>query len=257
MRLFGCYIYSVGIIIGYTISHGPIRLAVSADIPKQLVDLMQRYADMLLLLRMSSFSSERMKLLRFYLYDLCEDQSFLDCSSPEAIVEQLKRYISMFSIDLLHIIIVKFNEFQEAVQEYDKFRQKFLSNTAVHELKDAFNKQAPLESSVESITLKLKEMGADFTLKALRKLACHLFGISYKAMILFDVRAGCIAVTWAAPVSLVPMLRKNIEQCHSLIDLQRLGVLELVIGHWIVTPEYQGVIYTIVVIKIICNYILS
>ena len=229
-------------IIGYTISHGPICLAVSADIPKQLINLMQRYADMLLLLRMSSLPPEKMKVLRFYLYDLCEDQLFLDCSSPEAIVEQLKRYISMFSIDILLIIIIKFIEFQEAVQEYDKFRQEFLSNTAVHELKDAFNKQAPLESSVESITLKLKEMGTDFTLKALRKLAYHLFGISYKAMILFDVRAGCIAVTWVVPVSLVPMLKKNIEQCHSLTDLQRLGVLELVIGHWIVTPEYKGVV---------------
>ena len=224
--------------LGYTISHGPIRLAVSADIPRQLLNLMQRYADMLLLLRMSSLPSEKMKLLRLYLRDLCDDQLFLDCSSTFEIVDQLKRYISIFNIDILLMIIGKFIEFKEAVQEFEKFRLEFLSNTAVDELRDAFNKQAPLETNVESITLKLKEMGSDFTLKALRNLAHHLFGIE-KAMVLIAVRAGCIAVTWTIPVSLVPVLKRNVEQ-HSLTYLQRLGVLEIVIGHRIVAPDYQG-----------------
>ena len=224
--------------LGYTISHGPIRLALSADIPRQLLNLMQRYADMLLLLRMSSLPSEKMKLLRLYLRDLCDDQLFLDCSSTFEIVDQLKRYISIFNIDILLMIIGKFIEFKEAVQEFDKFRLEFLSNTAVDELRDAFNKQAPLETNVESVTLKLKEMGSDFTLKALRNLAHHLFGIE-KAMVLIAVRAGCIAVTWTIPVSLVPVLKRNVEQ-HSLTYLQRLGVLEIVIGHRIVTPDYQG-----------------
>lgn len=200
---------------------------------------MNGYADMLLLLRKSCLSSETLQDVKFYLYDLCDDDdSFLRCSSIVAIVEQRKRYISMFNIETLIISLNVFKlslRVKKSVRKYKKQLDVFLSDTSVQQLKDAFEQQTPLKSDFETITLKLDKK-EPLKLLALKKLAYHIFGISSKTMILFDFRSGCITVTWLAPNAVVPILKKNAWQ-HSPAALEMLGVLEVVIGAQVV---HQG-----------------
>ena len=197
---------------------------------------------MLYLLRKVSLSSEALEDLKYCLFDLChDDQSFLDCSSTAALVQQLKRYISLFNIEILMIILDKFDSstVEESVQKYKQQLDIFLSNTSIKQLKDAFQSQTPLPNDVESVTMKLDESRAEATLTSLKKLAYYLFGINSNTLILFEVRAGCIAIRWLVPMAVVPILKKKVEQ-HSLATLSRLGVLELVIGLKVTSPEYQG-----------------
>ena len=125
------------------------------------------------------------------------------------------------------------------MQRYKQQLDKFLSSTSVKQLKDAFQSQTELPSDVESITMKLDERRAEATLTALKKLAYHLFGISSKTLVLSGVGAGCMVITWLAPMAVLPILKKNAKQ-HSPATLLKLGVLKLVIALDVILPEYQG-----------------
>ena len=186
--------------------------------------------------------SETIQDLTYYLADVCDDDhSFLDCSTTFDFIRQLKRYISLFNIEILMIIHDMFKSFavKKSVQKYKQQLDTFLSSTSIKQLKDAFQSHTSPPNNVESITMKLDESRADATLAALKKLAYHLFGISSKTLILFEVGAGCITITWLAPMAVVPILKRKAAQ-HSPATLSRLGVLEFVIGLKVISPEYQG-----------------
>ena len=227
--------------VGYSLSHGPIQLLVSADVPHDLLQLMKGYGNMLLVIRNAELSSKTFQNLIYFSADVCDDDHLLDCSSVPAFVRHFKRYISLFNIKILMVIYEKFKSstVEESVQKYKQQLDAFLSSTSIKQLKDAFQCQTSLPRDVESITLKLEETKSEYTLATLKKLAYHLFGITSKTMILFGVGQGCVAIRWLAPMAVVPILRKKAEQ-HSPEILSRLGVLELVIGLKVTSPEYQG-----------------
>ena len=241
--------------------HGPIRVFVKPDVPEGLLPLMEKYADMLLVLRTTKLSSDNLRCVKLFLSDFCDEKSLRQCVTLcdviDVLIEQLKIYI--FNIESLDVSCKHFNtKIKESVQKYKQDLNKFLSNTSVKEFKNALQTQILDASKVESVVLKLYEIKSEDTLRNLKKLAYHFFGISSKALVQCEVGPGCVRITWLVPVSLVPTLRAMAERL-SQDFLTRQGVLQLVIGYWQIIPD-QGLfflLFSLLLLKVAICFILS
>ena len=194
---------------------------------------MRSYADMLLILRTTKLPDEKFLCLKYFLSDFCEEESLQHCSTSCNIVDTLKKHLKIyiFNIDTLTVSCKYFcsSDVTGSVQQYGQQLDDFLSNTSVKEFKGALETQIIDSSKVESVTLKLDKNRTDNTLKALKRLVYHFFGIQYKVFIHCATEDGCVRITWTVPTSLVPTLREKAEQL-SPEYLASKGVLELVIG---------------------------
>ena len=222
---------------GSTMRHGPVKVSVGPDVPKDLFMLLDEYSTMLVVVRTAELPPSNFSKLKLYLSDFCDEKLIRQCTDLCAIVdfliEKLKIYI--FNIDTLTVISCKYfdnTDVQVSVQQYKKQLNSFLSNTHVKDFMDALQTKVLDSDSVEEITLKLIEsINHDDTLRELKKLAHYFFDINSRALILTKIGSGCVCITWLAPVSLVPTLRTMARQHSQDLDsLERRGVLELVIG---------------------------
>ena len=221
---------------GYTMRHGPVKVSVGPDVPKDLLTLLDEYSSMLLVVRTAELPPSNFSKLKLYLSDFCNEKLIRQCTDLCAIVdlliEKLKIYI--FNIDTLFFSCKHFDntDVQYSVQQYKKHLDDFFLTTHVKDFKDALQTKVSDSDSVEEITLKLIEsINHDDTLRELKKLAHYFFGINSKALILSKIGSGCVCITWLVPVSLVPTLRTMARQHSQDLDsLERRGVLELVIG---------------------------
>ena len=224
--------------------HGPIQVFVKPDVPEGLLSLMEKYADMLLVLRTTKLSSRNLRRVKLFLSDFCDEKSLRQCVTLcdiiDVLIEQLKIYI--FNIESLDVSCKHFNtKIKESVQKYKQDLNKFLSNTSVKEFKSALQTKILDASKLEPVVLKLDEIKSQGTLKNLKMLTYHFFGNSSKALVHCEVSPGCVRITWLVPVSLVPTLRAMAER-HSRDYLTEQGVLELVIGYWQIFPD-QGLCF--------------
>ena len=217
-------------------SHGPVQVVVEPDIPKELLALRTKYADMLLVLRTARLSKETLSRLKLFLADFCEERSFKMCPSPEDIVEQLtlKLKIHIFNIDTLTACCKHFrnNKVNQSIQQYKVHLSMFMSTASVKELQSSLlhvTDKITFLKDTEPLTLKLDETAIGDTLMNLKKLVYHFFGDSSKALVFHNIHYGCVCVTWIVPASLVSTLRAKAQQLSSKYLASR-GVLELVIG---------------------------
>ena len=227
--------------------HGPIEVHVKRRVCKGLLPLMQKYTDMIVILKRVKLSDKKFANLKSFLSEYCDDESFEECSSPKVVVEQLKEKLKIYIFDISTLTACcKYfggwmSEARRSIEQYKKSVNRFLSNTPVKELTECFwakvsRPQDVIPQDVELITLKLDVNVSKDSLKNLKKLMFHLFGVTSKAAILHKVRKGCVCVTWVVSTSLVPILKEKAEQL-SPEYLASKGVLELVIGLRIVPNE--------------------
>ena len=210
---------------------------VKPEVCKGLLPLMEKYTDMIVILKSVRLSDKKFVRLKSFLSEYCDDESFEVCSSPKVIVQQLKNKLKIYIFDIstLTACCKHFgSKAKQSIEQYEKCVNRFLSNTLVKELTECFwAKVLRLHDvrpqDVERIILKLDVNVSKDSLKNLKKLMYHLFGVTSKAAILHKVRPGCVRVTWCVPTSLVPTLREKAEQL-SPEYLASKGVLELVIG---------------------------
>ena len=231
---------------GYTMQHGPVKVTVGPDVPKDLFMLLDEYSNMLLVVRTAELPQSSFFKLKFFLSDFCDEKLIRQCTNLCAIVdlliESLKIYI--FNIDTLTVSCKHFDnaDVQVSVQQYKKLLDNFLSTTHVKDFKDALRTKVLDCSSVEEITLKLDESVNSNTLRELKKLVHHFFGNSSRALIHCKTGSGCVCITWLVPVSLVPTLRTMARRHSQDLDyFERQGVLELVIG-----LRIEGLYYCII-----------
>ena len=231
---------------GYTMRHGPVKVSVRPDapvkvsvgLPEDLFALMEKYYNMLLVVKTAKLSSKKFHQLKVFLSGFCAEKSIQLCDNLCAVVDLLvdclKLYI--FNIDTLTVSCKYFNvaKVKVSVQEYKKHLDIFLSTTHVKDFKDALRTKVLDCSSVEEITLKLNENINSNTLRELNHLVYHFFGNISRSLIYCKIDLGCVCITWLLPVSMVSTLRAVVKQ--RLQDpkyrdrLERQGVLELVIG---------------------------
>ena len=210
--------------------HGPIQVFVKPDVPKDLLSLMEEYANMLLEIRSANLPSFKFDRLKMFLSDFCREKLIRKCTSlcdvVDLLVEKMKIYY--FNIDTLIACCKHFDsaEVKDSIQQYEQQLKEFLSATTIKEFKGTLQTKIVDRSAVESIILKLDESRTEDTLDALEKLVKHFFG---NALFLSDVRPGCVCIIWLASSSLLPALRTMAEQ-HSHEYLASQGVLEIVIG---------------------------
>ena len=221
--------------------HGnSIKVIVNPDVPRSLLSLMEEYAEMLVVLRMTKLPEEKFTELTFFLSSYCQ-ASICHCSTLNKVIEflQEKMKIWIFNIDTLIAIKKKFNSSKatSSIERYKQHLEKFRSSALVKEFQDALEVQINNTShDFDSIVLKLDEVRTEDTLQNLRKLAYDIFGVHSKALIHIRTGIGCVCVTWLVPMSLVSTMRAIAVQ-HSEKYLTSLGVLELVIGLRIAPSE--------------------
>ena len=218
--------------------HGPVKVSVGPSVPEELFALMDKYYNMLLVVKTAKLSSKKFRKLKLFLSDYCAEKSIQLCENLCAIIDLLvdclKLYI--FNIDTLTVSCKHFYDakVQVSVQEYKKHLDKFLSSTQVKNFKDALRTKVLDCSCVEEITLKLNESINNNTLRELNNLVHHFFGNISRGLIHCKIDLGCVCITWLLPVSMVPTLRAMVKQRLQDPDyqdhLERQGVLELVIG---------------------------
>ena len=216
----------------------PVKVSVEPKVPEDLFALMEKYYNMLLVVKTAKLSSKKFRQLKVFLSDFCAEKSIQLCDNLCAIVDRLvdclKLYI--FNIDTLTVSCKHFNvsKVRVSVLEYKKHLDIFLSTTYVKDFKDALRTEVLDCRSVEEITLKLNESINDNTLRELNNLVHHFFGNISKGLMPCKTDVGCVCITWLLPVSMVSTLRAIVKQ--RLQDpeyqdhLERHGVLELVIG---------------------------
>ena len=218
---------------GYSIEHGPVRVHVKPDVPDSLLSLMRSYANMLLVLRTTEVPQNKFYRLKIFLSDFCDEKSIRHCSTVCDVIDVLKEHLKiyMFNIDTLNVSYDYFcsPDVTDSLQQYRQQLNEFLSKNSVNDVKGTLETEIADSSKVESVTLKLDESRTENTLKELKRLVYHFLGNIHKALIPCEIRTGCVCVTWAIPISLVPILRKRVEQI-SPEDLASEGVLELVVG---------------------------
>ena len=216
--------------------HGPIEVIVNPDVPKSLLSLMEEYADMLVVLKMTKLSEDELTKLKLFLSRYCQlDEDLLfKCSSLSHVIRFLEQELKIwiFNINTLVATKERFNS-DKATSSIEQYRQhlvEFLSSTSVKEFKDALEVHINDPShAFESIILKLDESRTGDTLQHLKMLAYDIFGVRGRALNLIRIDMGCVCVTWLVPTSLVSTMRAIAEQ-RSEKYLANLGVLELVIG---------------------------
>ena len=218
--------------VGFTMWHGPLRVSVDPDVPNKLRVLLEEYADMLVILRMSKLSKNNFSKLKLFLYGYCSLESIEQCTSLRAVVdlliEHLKIYI--FNIETLNASCKYLDDpIKISVQVYKQHLCDFLTNTSIKEFARTLQTKVIDSTGIESITLKLDESRVDDTLKALNTLIYHFFGNCSKALNHCETGPGCVCITWLVSTSLVSTVRTMAEQ-HSQKYLASQGVLELVIG---------------------------
>ena len=195
---------------------------------------------MLFVLRTTTLPDDKFLRLKMFLSDFCDEESIQQCSTLSAVVDKLKQHLKIyiFNIDTLNVCRKHFcsSDVTRSLQQYKQQLNDFLSNTSVKEFKGALETQIIDSHNLEPVILKLGESRSNDTLSALKRLVYHYFGNVLKTLILFEIRAGCVCITWCVPSSLVPTLREKAEQL-SIEDLASKGVLELVIGLRIVPNE--------------------
>ena len=214
--------------------HGPIKVIVSPDVSKSLLSLMEEYAEMLVVLRMTKLPEKKFIELTLFLSSYCQ-ASICYCSTLNNVIEFLQENMKIwiFNIDTLIAIKEKFNsnKVTSSIERYRQYLKKFCTSTSVNEFQDALEVQINNTShDFDSIILKLrKSRRTKDTLQDLKKLAYHIFGVHSKALIYIRTGRGCVCITWLVPTSMVSTMRAMAEQ-QSEEYLANLGVLELVIG---------------------------
>ena len=217
-------------IVGYAMPHGPIQVFVKPDVPKDLLSLMEEYANMLEEINSADLPSTNFDRLKGFLSFYCREKLIRKftslCDVIDFLVDKMKIYI--FNIDTLIACSKHFDsaKVKGSIQQYRQQLNEFLSGTTIQEFKGTLQTKIIDRSVVESIILKLDESRTEDTLDALEKLVKHFFG---NALLLSDVRPGCVSIIWLASSSLLPALRTAAEQ-HSHNYLASQGVLEIVIG---------------------------
>ena len=217
-----------------------IKVIVNPDVPRSLLSLMEEYAEMLVVLKMTKLPKEKFTKLTLFLSTYCQ-ASICHCSTLNKVIEFLQENMKIwiFNIDTLIAIKEKFNSSKatSSIERYRQYLEKFHSSALVKEFQDALEVQINNTShDFDSIILKLDEVRTEDTLQNLRKLAYDIFGVHSKALIHIRTGIGCVCVTWLVPMSLVSTMRALAVQ-HSEEYLASLGVLELVIGLRIAPSE--------------------
>ena len=204
---------------------------------------------MLMVLQRTEISEKSLHDLRVFLSGLCTDVSFKSCSSLECVVEllELKSKIFLFNIEPLVACCRcrRKNLYQpffegdvcRAVLGYKVRIKRFQSGITLKNFRCSLREAIKDINGMAEVTLKLNETVSSDTADILEKLPFQLFGVVSKALLLCEVRTGCVCVTWCVPTSLVPTLREKAEQL-SPEYLASKGVLELVIGLRI--APYEG-----------------
>ena len=213
--------------------HGPVQVFVEPDVPNALFFLMEQYADMLVVLRISELPATSFLKLKMFLSGYCNETLFRQCSNlcgvVDILVEKMKIYL--FNIDTLNASCKYCDDtIKHSVQEYKQHLNNFLSNTTVKEFMGTLQTKVVDRTGLESITLKLDESRADDTLKALNMFLYRFFGNCSKALNHYDTSPGCVCITWIISTSLVPTLRAMAEQ-HTLKYLVSQDILEFAIGN--------------------------
>ena len=213
--------------------HGSIEVYIEPGVPSALKSLLEEYADMLMVLRLTKPRKTTLTKLVTFISDFSEESSIRRCSSlSDAInilIEKLKIYI--FNIDILSASCKHFDrrKMKASVREYKQHLNEFLSNTSVKEFMGCLQTKIIDHSIVEPITLKLDESRTDCTLKALKTLIYHFFGNCSKALAHCDTGPGCVSITMLVPTSFVPTFKWMAEQL-SCEYFASQGGLELVAG---------------------------
>ena len=229
-------------VLGYTLHNGPVEVSVrvGSDVPKGLVPLMKSYAHMLVEFRKIELCEENFLDLTRFLSVFCDEESIQQCNTTDQVICSLQRNLKIYifniepleaSCDHFHSSAVK-----TMLDQYRDQLKHFLSNCSVKEFKGVLKTEIRASSKVETVTVKLEESIAEYTLGALRKLIFHFFGVLYKVLLHCGIDDGCVRVTWVVTASLIPILREKAEQL-SPEYLASKGVLELVIGLRIVPNE--------------------
>ena len=248
--------------LGYMMQHGSIEVTVNPDVPRNLLSLMEEYAEMLLVLRMTKISARKFTELTLFLLGYFQSdeasESIHKCSTLRHVIDFLQKELKIwiFNIDTLIAIKKKFNSRKatSSIEQYRQHLKEFCSSTSVKEFKDALEVQINDPShSFESIILKLDEVRANNTLHNLKKLVYDIFGVSSKALIHIRTGMGCVCVTWLVPTSLVSTMRAMTEQ-HSGKYLARLGVLELMIGSLRISPN-EGLLHLCVYTEFLLTFL--
>ena len=222
--------------------HGSIEVTIKPDVSRGLMSLVGEYADMLLVLRSTKLRNKSTKKLVTFFSDFSDEQLVRECSTLskaiDILIEKFKIYI--FNIEILTASCKHFDkpQMKTCVQKYKQHLNEFLENTSVKEFMDNFQTKIIDHEIVEFVTLKMDESRIDCSLRALKTLICHFFGVIYKALGHCDTGAGCVCITWLVPSSLVPLLRMKAMQL-SQKYLTSQGVLELVIGLRIAPSERE------------------
>ena len=213
--------------------HGSIEVYIEPDVPSALKSLLEEYADMLMVLRLTKPRKTTLTKLVTFLSDFSNESSIQECSSLSDAINILteKVMIYLFNIDILSASCKHFDRpaMKASVRKYKRHLDKFFSNTYVKEFMDCLQTKIIDHSIVEPITLKLDESRIDCTLKALKTLIYHFFGNCSKALAHCDTSSGCISITMLVPASLVPTFKWMAEQL-SLEYFASQGGLELVVG---------------------------
>ena len=187
----------------------------------------------------TKLSRKKLNILKTYLSDFCDDVSFRSCLSLKCVVELLKleSKMSIFNIEPLVATCCKScsqplfkTKACRAVQEYGTQLVEFMSGISLKNFRCSLREQIKDVKGIAEVTLKLNDtVGCYTAADIIKKLPYQLFRVTSKALVLCEVRPGCVCVTWCVPTSLVPTLREKAEQL-SPQYLASKGVLELVIG---------------------------
>ena len=216
-----------------------------ADLVKKLCFLNEKYAYMLMVLQGTELSDKQLNNLKRFLSGFCDDISFKRCDSLECVVEQLQitSKISLFNIEPLTACCrcnrppLFVTEVRRAILNYKLQFKKFWSGISLKDFRCSLKERIHGFKGMAEVTLKLDDTAVNYTAaEIIKKLPYDLFGVSSKAMVLCEVRQGCVCAKWSVPMSLVPILSEKTEQL-SPEYLASKGVLELVIGLRIVPNE--------------------
>ena len=215
---------------------------IQADVKvvRQLQDLESHFSSMLTIIRRFYINCDLSKM-QFFLDDLLETEKFSNCATFDEILHQLRRsHVDTFNIYFLEQLAAHFqrDEVDELIDEYDKKKEAFLTETVVTKFHEAIaSRVSPvLQEEMAAITIKLPQsLANERTLKDMERLAGRAFGDYYRSFINLHVVAGSVVINWFFPKSHIHELEQQ-AQAHGAVFKQE-GVEEVAVAGRMMFPS--------------------
>lgn len=179
-----------------------------------------------------------LKQLQRFVVERLENQSLPEPENIDHFFAIIRNHYCCLNYCLIDGIVKKFlpdSQIQAEMSSYEKELAEFCDSAHMDDLVDRINVSMTNHIGIQTVTLKLAGFWHQVTVRHFQKLIELIFPGKSHYLSHFQVRSGCINVTWVTPEANIPFL---ISLAQERVRFMRcVGVVKLVVGNTVIVED--------------------